>query len=393
MKILFAGLASPGFIAPLIGAARALRAHGHEIACATDRSLERLLHYAGVRRIPRGSADGASFTVPNWFDVDAASMQVLHLEYALRIFRPDALVTSQNCLGAAVIAAKHSLPLIVIGSVVLLFPTVTELRASVRTAHDERRRDRLESMIRYLNPVRARFGLPPVAPDDAGALLGDRYLVQGIPELQRERDFAATCGFAGGDLLRDVPRPLAEDDAEWIDRQRARRRCILYVSVGRVFHHVSYASILLEWARARDVAVILDAARCEAPPDERSEIVRRCDGLNHNDLLPHVDGVVCGGHPTAVIGAINYRRPLAICHTGSGTDDIGEACGAFGLAASVAADSAPREAFFAAFDRVLDDPMLRARSVAAADAFARIDSAARVVDAVGALSMRQARSA
>lgn len=385
MKVLLAGLGSPGFVVPLIACAQEVRRRGHEVAFVTGISLGAAVARAGFSRIPKCDEDGPSFTVPNWFHVDAILTQIEHLEYAVQQFRPDAVVTSFNCLGPLVVAPLHRLHLVVVGSLVVLTPTAAEMAVPAVTPQDVRRRWRLESLLARLNELRDHLGMDRIAPDDASALFGDRHVVQGIAALQPERDLEAF-SFAGGGLFRRESSALGPDEAEWILGQRGLGRRIVYAQLGRTFDQNSYTDALFAWARARDVALIVDGARHDRHLDNEADRVLRRDGIDHNDLLPHVDGVVCGGHPAAVIGALNYRRPLAICHGGSGTDDIGEACARIGVAAVVDTARSEDGEFVAAFDRLTDDPQLDVACSAVADAFERLDSRAVVADVLSELA-------
>ena len=92
MRFLFCSLGTPGFLYPSIALARALEARGHEVAFVTATGAAPLLQEHGFKRLPRGPKDGESFQVENWWLAPAVSLQARHIEHALTLFSPDALV-------------------------------------------------------------------------------------------------------------------------------------------------------------------------------------------------------------------------------------------------------------------------------------------------------------
>jgi UDP:flavonoid glycosyltransferase YjiC (YdhE family) len=392
VRVLFASLGAPGLLFPLLGLADRLRQAGTRTAFVTDVAFTTAVENAGQNRIPRSDPDGPSFQIDDWRNPVRIAIQARHLEYAIAAFHPDVLVTSNLALGPLIAGETHGIPVAVLGSPVLLYKPFEE----PANPHQERLSWRYHEYREALRRARAALGLPPrTDPYQRDPIFGDALLLQGVAELDLESaalpDRARYVGSCVSDICERAIDPAV---VAWTARQRAQGRPLLYVQLGRVFDHPSCWPAIARWLEARDAAAIVDADRYDGPELIPEARVLLCGNAVQSSLLPHVDAVASSGHPTSVLGAIAQGLPLAIAYTGSGTEDIAEACVAYGCAAAANANTASAEDVFAALDVALHDPARRAAARrlracfavhdGSAEACAAIDELARPRLAVGA---------
>src|SRR5262249_7123290 len=145
VKFLFCPLASHGFVYPLIGIARVLRARNHEVVFVTGPAFAQTLGAAGFDRVSRGARDGSSFDVSSWFNPVSIAIQVRHIEYALQSFQADSLVTTQLALGPLIVAEMRRLPVAVLGLATYIWP-LWPLDHVPQSPEDERLRWRYADM-------------------------------------------------------------------------------------------------------------------------------------------------------------------------------------------------------------------------------------------------------
>src|SRR5262249_30886445 len=125
MRVLFCPIASHGFVHPAIAVAHALQRRGHTVAFATGQAFTQTLAQAAPERIPRGAGDGASFAIERWFDPMNVVMQVKHIEYALRRFAPDVIVSHPLALGPVIVRERTRVPVAMLGMAAHLWPVST----------------------------------------------------------------------------------------------------------------------------------------------------------------------------------------------------------------------------------------------------------------------------
>ena len=368
-----AGMGTPGLLFPLVAVAEKVRALGHEVAFVTDRSFADDLRQRGLDRIPRGIPDGPSFQLAVWANPVACAIQVRHLEAGIAEFRPDVVLSSENCLGALVVAEREKIPSATLGSVAFLWPMKT--RNGSDSIADQRRSWRRSEVLKHLNAVRVGFGMRPLddsSPDEA--FLGRRYFLQAVPELlvgQEQR--LPRCVRVIGSCLLDGDEVHHDSElVNWVQAMRRENRKALYVQLGRTFNHPSFWPKLLNWAMQRRVALIVCSERYDRALDAPPQNVFIRERIQQNHVLPYVDGVVCGGHATAVLGAITHGLPLAILYTGSGTEEIAEICSNVGLAKSISVEESGDDNK-GIFDQLLEDESLRKCALRISNAFQQLD--------------------
>jgi UDP:flavonoid glycosyltransferase YjiC (YdhE family) len=393
-RVLIAPLASPGFVFSSLAVAERARAAGNDVAFVTDLSFADTIASRGFARIPRGAGDGHSFQLDGWGHPLQIAMQVKHLELALAAFRPDVILASNLAMGPLLVARAHRIPVAVLGSVVFLWPDARAAARPPAEATARRLAWRYREQMQHLETAAATLGLPAFAPAGSAdnPLLGDRFLIQGVPELQRDDGaLPDACRFVGSCTYDALDAPSAEELA-WLRAQRACRRALVYVQLGRIFESAPVWEAFRDWAVARDVAAVVCSERHDRPLDGVPDHVLVVPRIAQDAVMPFADAAVTTGHPTAVLGALSHGAPLVMLPSGSGTEEIAEACTRFGAALSPErAGSAPAD-LARALDRVLDEPGLRAAARRLQALFAAYDGPANVCRELDALAAAPARA-
>lgn len=379
-RILIATLATPGFVFSSLAVAERLRAAGHDVAFVTDLGYADAISARGFVRIPRGTGDGRSFQLDGWGDPLQIALQVRHLEYAILTFRPDAILSSNLAMGPLLVGRAYRVPVAVLGSVVFLWPGTRVLSDAADAETERRLRWRYDDQLRHLEAAAACLELPAFATFDfeRSPLFGDRFLIQGVPELQRDAaSLPAACRFVGScaDEALDAPDAGA---VAWLRAQNSRHRALLYVQLGRTFDQPTVWEAFRSWVVARDVAAIVCSERHDRELGDVPENVLVRARIAQDAVLPFADAVVCTGHPTAVLGAAAHGVPLVIAPNGSGTEEIAEACSRFGAAIVPDGPAGSSGALTAALDRVLSDVAMRDAARRLQTHFAAYDGPATV---------------
>jgi UDP:flavonoid glycosyltransferase YjiC (YdhE family) len=381
MNVLLAGLASPGLVFPLIAVAERLRARGHRAAFVTDLPYAEHLEARGFARIPRSARDGRSFELDGWGNPLRVAMQVRHLEYALERDHYDVVLASHLALGPLLIREMRGVPVAMLGSLVFLWRSSA---SGAGSGFDARRAARHSEMMSLLELARRSFALPPAEPS-GDAILGDRFFVQGVPELDEDVEtLPPQVRFVGSCVLPDGVRSGGE--AEWAREQRRAGRRVLYVQLGRTFEYPAFwPRLARRLARCNEAAIVcVERFDKELGTIPAGVLVR--ERVAQDDVLPHCDAVVCSGHPTAVLGALAHGLPLLVVHSGSGTEETGVACRRAGAALAMSTSEADDASFDAALDAIAGDPAYRAGAEHLRDAFARYAGADAVCDELDAFA-------
>ncbi|MFV0525511.1 MAG: hypothetical protein ACK5RL_13555 [Acidimicrobiales bacterium] len=176
MRVLFATLENHGYATMASYLARRLTEAGHEVAVATGHRA-RWLFDGGPQVIPAGARDVKTFVTQEWADVIGNALQFKHVEYALRSFPADLVVTSELTFGAVVAAGRFGLPTVTMGSVVWRYPTGEESSSPLGHRLQRLRTYHLTEAQHIYDLVRA--GLGETGHDGRPyRFLGDRYLLR-----------------------------------------------------------------------------------------------------------------------------------------------------------------------------------------------------------------------
>jgi UDP:flavonoid glycosyltransferase YjiC (YdhE family) len=389
VRLLIAALATPGFVFPLIAVAGELRARGHEVAFVTDRRFEETLRARGYRRIPRGpSADGASFAIASWGEPLSVAIQVRHVEHALSAFAPDAVLASQLALGPLIAGELHGVRVAVLASIVLPWRHAGRARSAGEGASDPAWR--YVELRANLERSRLAFGLAPAhEPYERSRLFGELTLLQGVAALQAPDERLPDPVRVVGSCMNDAAEArLDAADAEWLRGRRAAGRRTIYVHLGRSFDHASFWPAFVRWIAERDAAAVVCTERYDGTVGAAPPNVLLRERVSLAETLPLADAVVCGGHPTAVLGAARHALPVLAAYAGSGTENTAEAIARYGSAIALPVDDLSDDAFTGALDRLLAEPAYRERARRLQAEFAAHDGPAEAAAAVAALAAR-----
>jgi UDP:flavonoid glycosyltransferase YjiC (YdhE family) len=387
MRVLIASLATPGFVFPSIAVAERLRARGDDVAFVTDRSFAAALAARGFERLARSEPDGSSFEIDGWFEPLRVAIQVKHLQRAVEEFRPDVVLASNLALGPLIVRRTHRLPVAVLGPVVFLWPSIRQASHPAADGEEQRLVWRHADQIRHFELACRALGVPLTpSPYERSPLFGDRFLLQGVPELQRDADaLPEAVRFVGSCALDALDVDAARETA-WLEVQRRHGRRVVYVQLGRFFEKPSIWRAFRDWIVERDVAAIVCTERYDGAVDDLPPNVLAGARVPQDAVLPHADGVVCNGQPTAVLGAIAHGRPLAIVPSGSGTEELADACVRYGVAVVPKRPDAADDVTLA-LDRLLASPSLRAAAQRLRARFAGYDGPLNVCRALEELAL------
>ncbi|HEY0394487.1 MAG TPA: nucleotide disphospho-sugar-binding domain-containing protein [Candidatus Elarobacter sp.] len=391
MRVLIATLASPGFVFSSLAVAEALRARGHRVAFVTDAAYADALAARGFARLPNGADDAPSFQLDGWFDPQRIATQVRHLAAALRAQTPDVVLASNLAMGPLLVRRLVPVPVAVLGPMVLLWPSLRPSDDPADAEIEGRLAWRHADQMRHL--TRAADALGIVLPDhgyERSPLFGDRYLLQGVPALQRLRDALPPAVRFAGPCTFDAPGHDGVEETAWIARQRAHGRRIVYVQLGRVFDKPSFWDAFRRRLERLDVAAVVCTERFDGVLDGVPENALVRARVAQDAVLPHADAVLCAGHPTAVLGALAHGVPLGIAPAGSGTEENAEACVRGGAAVEI--DAADGDAVPRALERLLHEPAFRAAARVLQREIAQHDGPASVCDELERLHAEPARA-
>ncbi|HEY0481800.1 MAG TPA: nucleotide disphospho-sugar-binding domain-containing protein [Kofleriaceae bacterium] len=369
MRVLLCPIASHGFVYPAIAVARALQRRGHSVAFATGQAFTETLAQVDLERIPRGASDGASFGIERWFDPLNVVMQVKHIEYALRRFAPDVLVSHPLALGPLLVRQRLGVPVAVLGMAAHLWPVST---APAVTEAEQRLAWRHDAMMRHLDDARALLHLEatPATPA-ASPLLGDLFLLQSVPELVTDLDRLPRQAHLVGACSWEPP--ASEELRAWTRDAAASGEPLIYVHHGRSFDHPSFWPAVvsaLGGGPFRVAAAIgrMDRATPVAPPNF---YVR--DHLCQGAVLPHARAVITGGNTTAALGALCHGLPSLMIPGGSEQPDVAELVARAGAALVLPITEATEHGVARAVEALLHGGELARRAQALERAFAKLD--------------------
>jgi len=324
VRILCSALASPGFAFPVRAVAERLAATGHEV----------------VR------VDGPPFRVGSWHTREAVRDQLAVLDRACHAEEPDVVLASALCLGALLVAARHQIPVAVIGPCTPLLPDTGSRRDELAAAWRQRA---------------AEAGLAELP---VGTLLGDLHLVRSVPELSGAAYLVGSCRWDPA-VPDAVHRWLAASSAP-----------VVYAQPGRTFSGrglwPALSTALPPGARLAMSTSRLDKAIRALP---RGTLAGPT--VPHHAVLPHAAVVVCSGTTATVLGALEHGVPLVLVPSGGEHHALAELLVPRGLARAVPAEEVSPARLRAAIDEAIALPGAPRKRIRAA--LAALDGPGRAV--------------
>jgi UDP:flavonoid glycosyltransferase YjiC (YdhE family) len=383
MRILCAALSGAGFLLPIVAIASELRGRGHQVEFVTDVSRGAQLAEYGFTRIPRTQRDGASFGVATWFEPLHVALQVAHLRYAVQCFKPDIIVSSHLTLGAMAISAVRRIPIAFVGPVVYLFPLTGDEQLVVDDEPARVAQWRLNDLRSHYHRACREIGVPP----DDSTILGDRYLVQGIAQLDPAvvARLPANVRQVGACVL-DSPRVDMRDVESWLVAQRAAGRSVAFVQLGRMFGVGDPWPLITAWAKTENVALVASLERYDAALGAFDANILVRNGIALERIVPQADLVICSGMPSPLLAAALAGKPALIARCGSGTEEHAATFERYGSALAFNAATIDPERFATLARRLRCEPSFAGRARALRTAFGAVHGPSRGADEIEMLA-------
>lgn len=352
-KILFATLPFPGCLHPHLAVARALCTRGHDVAIYTGASARARVEEAGFGFFPFHPELDAEFTAlvlapnaigANWrqpwklrtpmrrFFIDTIPRQLADIEALSAGFAPEVIVADPAILAPAlVLHEKHRVPVALLSYVpgcTLPGPDAPPMGLGLPSPRDWRTRlqARLAGKVfglfrrgirRAASEVRRQNGLGPLTDSvvqHTGRL--PLFLVPSSPEFDyARRDLPPNVHYVGP-LMWYPP----EDPAHSPLRALPRDQPWVHATEGTI--HVQDPLVLRTTAQALGglpFQVILSTGGNRDPKDldlgPLAPNVHLVSWVDHGELLPKLDVLVCTGGGGAVLGALHAGVPIVAVPT------------------------------------------------------------------------------
>ncbi|MGW4561046.1 glycosyltransferase [Streptomyces sp. NPDC004561] len=361
-RFLFCPLASPGHVFPMIGISLELARRGHSVAFATGTRFNDLLRREGIPRIPRGPHDGDSFHLETWWEPTSIALQAGHVLHAVSEFGPDVLMCGQLSYGPILIGEVLDLPVAILGFATYLLPKPRREKGQSNgkmNEAEERAAWRLQSMSEKMHEARDFLHMPPLSSRQAADfLLGDKFLLQSVPELELgATDLPPGVHFVGS----CVWEPGESDDelSEWLEVTRESGP-VIYVQHGRLFDLGNFWNALAECLGNADIRVVASIGRMGGKPINPPPcnfFVR--PHIPQNQVLPHATLVISAANTTAVLGALSHGLPLLLLPGGGEQLEVAAMCERMGAALTLDPGGVTSESIEAALHEIGEKPRFR----------------------------------
>lgn len=301
-RFLFVPLSSFGYLFPAVKVAHVLMEWGDDVHFLTSIRYEPLLRLYGIPTL--GISNNRSehpFLHPAlWYDDPLLEEVISAFDQVVNHVRPDAIVSTPLTLPAFITAERHGIPLIVIGFSEYLFPGIGE--------QNRTKAWRLGEFTGFYNKARARLDLPPVPVSvEATPLLGDRYLIRNIPELDDARTLPPQVSYAGG--LYWEPEYHNPALARFL---KTGQQPVVYVQLGRLFNDGALWGQLLTSFAELPYRFVVDVGRADylAQPHQIPANLFLAPFIPLGKYADVVALVLCTAQSTSVISAILHGKPI-----------------------------------------------------------------------------------
>jgi UDP:flavonoid glycosyltransferase YjiC (YdhE family) len=393
MRFLFCSLDSLGFLHPAIGVAKVLSSRGHEVKFVTNLPHGDLLASLGFERLPRGPNDGTSFQVAQWGDPFSIAIQVKHIEHALSLFPADALVGQSLTYGSLIVAARHEVPVGLLGFCTYLWPVTgpddgdgEPLNISIHSSVKDWRTWRHRGMLETYNKARSLFRLAPCRNNWRDTpLLGDLFLLQSIPELEPSWEDLPEQVHLVGTCLWEPEEAEPELD-RWLTDSVRGGAPVIYVQHGRSFHIPSFWRGLVEALAESRCRVAASVGRLDSDVGTLPESFFVRPHIPQGTVLRYARVAVASANTTAVLGSLAAGVPSLLIPAGGEQPDVAALCRSAKIARTLLPQEATAERIGAEIRVLLDDPCYREHALLYASAFARMNGPERAADLLETLA-------
>lgn len=410
MRFLVCGLGTAGFVFPLIGIAQELRSRGHDVLFATDPAYRGRLEGLGISYVDGVAATESFLSFASLGDPQMVARDYHRLEAAAEAFGPDAILTHVLCNAPLLLRERSSIPTAVLGTMLYLWPrrraaTGDQAASGAVTALSAAERRRLRTLLetvraldqaralcgmpevelaggpdvtRLLGTIRHMFGIPPRVPptEEDGAtepaldeecafglaeragLFGDQLLLRSVPALEDPALLPPSVRFVGACLWEpDYDREALWNEARALLPSEARP--IVYVTLGARYKDGGAFWPSLVAAASEMQVYLLATGSVKAAGDAPRRNVLVLPPTPQGFALGRVQGVVCSGKSTAVLGALNHGLPAILVPTDGETGENAERLQEASCAITIHPREVTPEAFKEALDRILNDNRIK----------------------------------
>ncbi len=419
MKILMASTPATGHINPLLAIGHVLMAEGHELVVLSGSRLQDRIERAGAqfRALPgRADADFSNLAafapelveIPPGYEwlrvamervfIDLLPDQHLGLQQALQEFPADLILADDMFFGVLpmLLGPRAARPPIALCGTSFLHwcredgaPHFLGLPPAASPAELLRYAAIAEEFERFTNgPAVERLnrllraqgvGPVPLTLFDSVVGLADSYMQLSVPSFEFPRKIPATVNFVGTPpiIAKQAPLPVWASDLDG-------SRKIVLVTQGTFANHnldLLIGPTLKALANEPDVLVVATAGGrpVEAIPGPIPGNARLSSYLPFEWLLPKVDVLVTNGGYGSVNQAMSSGIPLVTAGTTEDKADVNARVAWSGVGIDLATNEPTPAALRDAVRTVLDRQNYRARAVAMADEFGRIDTRAEIL--------------
>ncbi|MBW4698495.1 MAG: glycosyl transferase, UDP-glucuronosyltransferase [Aphanocapsa lilacina HA4352-LM1] len=406
-----------GHIGPAAPIARKLVERGHAVWWYTGKAFQATVEATGARFAPIVSGldysdlsnvpeawlaqrnalrglDQLKFDLKHFF-IEAALGQVQDLQALLQDFPADVLLADNCFRGAAWVHELGGPPWAEFGTTVLparsrdtapfglsVQPSASPLgRLRNRGLHWLLQSVLFRDVQTYMNAVRARLGLPPVAQGFFDVTSAYLYLQGTIPAFEYPRsDLPAQVHFIGPLL----PNPPAHFTAPTWWEQLRTHRPVVHVSQGTVA--TEPADLLVPTLRALEGENVLVVATTGGRPVEDVAFVPLPQNarverfIAHYHLLPHVDVMVTNGGYNGVQMALAHGIPLVVAGKSEDKPEVAARVAWAGVGIDLKTKTPKPEQIRTAVKKLLSEPVYKDKAQLLQAEMARFDAPIQAVE-------------
>ncbi|HVL89855.1 MAG TPA: nucleotide disphospho-sugar-binding domain-containing protein [Actinomycetota bacterium] len=386
MRVLCAAVTGPGHVYPVMAAARALAARGHEPVLAFESRFEHLAEREGMAFVPLPGVRSADPDAFKPYEISLAIARAFAPE--VRRIRPDAALVDIITHGVALACEAAGVPFATLCPHPLPYPSKDlapfgAARPPRRGAWGRRRDDRARA--RHLADLeRGR--------DECNAIRG----AMGLPALDR-----LDVAWSREAILVATPAALEPPRSDWPAHARVVGPCLyepdgtapaippgdgpLVLIAASTAHAGSVGAQAVRAVERLGVRAIMTTGASDAPPVRETGRVSVVAEAPHGALLAHADALVCNGGGGIVARGLAAGVPMVVLPNHGDQRENGYRVARSG--AGVVART-PRE-IPRALARIVRRPSYRAAAQSIAAQAARSDGPATAAIAVESLQKQR----
>jgi len=310
MRYLICSLNRPGFLFPAIGLALRLREKGHEVAFVAAPDTRPMLARYQLPLIPHPK-DQVCFQGSSWMFVADIVWQIQHIMHAREVFKPDVVVASALAYGPMAVRLMTLTPLAILGLSFYPFPAGSKDLGHKGNGFYE---TNIEAIFRRLQKplidICQKLHIP-LSSERLNSftetpLLGDLYMIQGVPELDPDGLIPSQKACYVGSSLSDGVSPSSDQEA-WlsgIDESRP----LLFVQHGCGSDIEDFLPKLILGLAGECIQLVVAVSEENTPQNIPDNVV--CQPIvDHRLAMSRARLVASISRSSSVVGAIRHGLP------------------------------------------------------------------------------------